>query len=425
MLERTIPPIGGSSPKNIEIRKAEFQKLKNGIPFFVLRAGTQPVVKIEIIFGKGGNYYEHRGGQALFTNKLLNSGTASKTSEQISDLFASFGVQLEIQPSFDNSSISIYCLEKHIEDVLPLFIEILSAPIYSEEEFEREKELQIANLRIQNKKTNILSSKALRSALFTTSHPYGKVLNENEIASLTISDLKDFKSINLSEIEVLISGSFSDHTLEVISTTFEGELNLLGYEKQPITEEIPVVSKDRHRITVDGSVQASIRMGKRMVRKGQKDYVKNLVTNHILGGYFGSRLMRNIREDKGLTYGIYSSIVNLEKASYLVIAADVKSDLSDQAIHEIHNELIELRTNTISHDELTRVKNHMIGTYQSELNSAFALAGKFKSIHQFGLGYEYYEEYLNTIKDITPSDILACANEHFKESEMNEIVVGG
>ncbi|MEL7003050.1 MAG: pitrilysin family protein [Bacteroidota bacterium] len=423
MIDRTSPPIVGSFPDVINIQRAESHQLKNGIPLFLLRAGTQPVVKLELLFKYGGNGYEDKLGQSFIANKLLNAGTSQYSSQLISSKLAEFGASIEITPGFDSSSISLMCLEKHLIAVLPVFISMTMETSYPEEELRREKDLQITNLRIQHTKTNVKASKSFRRSIFSSEHPYGNVLHEEALEHLDQSDMHDFHKSRLLDYDIVVTGSFSDSTLLFIKEAFESvEINQVNFEKAiEVPEILPPV---KLREPIDGSVQGSIRIGKRISSKNDEKYIQNLIPNHILGGYFGSRLMKNIREDKGLTYGIYSSIVSFKKASYFVVGADVKRELIDLAIDEIYKELDTLANVPIGQEELSRVKNHMIGSHQSELNSAFALSSKFKNIHEYSLGYEYYDHYLDTIKNVNPDQIMSSAKEHFSPSDMTEIVVG-
>lgn len=423
MLERTLPPTTGSFPEVINIQKAESHQLKNGIPLFVLRAGTQPVVKLELLFQNGGNGYENKSGQSFFANKLLNAGTACKSSSEISTKFAEFGASIEINPSFDGSSISLLCLEKHLVNILSLFISMITEASYPEEELTREKDFQITNLRIQQAKTNVRASKSFRNTIFPDGHPYGNVLNEDQILSLSRQDLQSFHRSHLTNYDILITGSFSDSTLSFIKQKFES-LECGSNKPTNVIPKPEIQSPLKLKHSIENSIQSSIRIGKRTINKQHDDYIVNLITNHVLGGYFGSRLMKNIREEKGLTYGIYSSIVNFKEASYFVIGADVKGEFVDQAIKEIYREINLLSEAAVTEEELLTVKSHMIGNFQSELNSAFALGSKFKNIHQFDMSYDYYDRYLTTVKSVTSDQILNCAQDHLNSADMTEIVVG-
>ena len=173
-----------------------------------------------------------------------------------------------------------------------------------------------------------------------------------------------------------------------------------------------------------GSVQSSIRLGKKSLLRSHADYVDVLFLSHILGGYFGSRLMKNIREEKGLTYGIHASLHALKNDSYLVIGADVNKENVDLTIDEISKELRRLREERIDSNELETARNHFIGGLQSELTTAFAHADKIKTIRLFGVGDQYYNSMINRIEKMTADDLLRAGETHFHESSFMQIAVG-
>jgi predicted Zn-dependent peptidase len=187
----------------------------------------------------------------------------------------------------------------------------------------------------------------------------------------------------------------------------------------------PTASRHFHqRIEKPGSVQSSIRMGKLAMNRNHQEYAEAVFVAHILGGYFGSRLMKNIREEKGLTYGIYASLHPLQHDGYLVIGADVNKENVDLTIDEISKELKNLRTQKISSEELHISKNHFIGSLQSEISTPFAHADKIKTIFLSGLPDDFYHNMVLTIDSITPDRIIEISTKHFHEDSLNQVAVG-
>jgi predicted Zn-dependent peptidase len=161
-----------------------------------------------------------------------------------------------------------------------------------------------------------------------------------------------------------------------------------------------------------------------MPTKTHKDFHSLTVLNTILGGYFGSRLMTNIREDKGYTYGIGSGMIPLKKAGYFFISTEVGVEVCNKAIDEIYIEINRLRNESISEKELILVKNYMIGSFLRSIDGPFALANRFKSIMEYDLDYSYYDDYISTIKNIKASDLLNLANKYLDPNSMTEVVAG-
>lgn len=422
MLNRSIAP-GHSSTYHIELNKAKRYTLDNGVPLFTLEDGKQPIIKLEVMFPVGGTYYEDKTATSLLALKMLREGTASFTSSQLSNHFAQYGAFIELNPSFDVSSISLYCLSKHLNTVLPYLVEMIFAPTFPESELKRIRQIEIQQLKQQQERTNIVASKKFRNLLFGSNNAYGKIINEDDLINCQQEDLMYFHQGHLKHIELIASGEVNASNIETINNTFKHVSRSSGSDNI-ITGHLPDSDTDTVKEEKTGALQSSIRIGRLVINKTHEDYIPLLITSHILGGYFGSRLMKNIREDKGFTYGIYSSIVALKHHSYVVIGTDVKKEFADNTIHEINKELDVLCSTPVGTQELDTVKNHMIGHFQSKLSSSFSLAEKFKNIHIHGLDYSYYDKYISTIEHITSQEIQDMANKYLRADSLKKVVIG-
>ncbi len=180
----------------------------------------------------------------------------------------------------------------------------------------------------------------------------------------------------------------------------------------------------KHFIEKPDSVQSAIRIGKLTIGKSHHDFVKLQVVSTILGGYFGSRLMSNIREDKGYTYGIGSFIAPMNQASYFGIATEVGVDITRQAIDEIYKEINRLSTDIMPNEELELVKSYLMGEILKSVDGPFALAERWKGMLLFGLDSEYFKKMIETISSITPEEVLDIAKKYLVADEMYEVVVG-
>src|SRR5690606_8798304 len=163
----------------------------------------------------------------------------------------------------------------------------------------------------------------------------------------------------------------------------------------------------------------------KLFTKEHPDFVKLLVVNEILGGYFGSRLMKNIREDKGYTYGISSAMVPLKNKGYFIIGTDVNKENTGNTLQEIYKEIETLQNSLVSEEELNTVRSFMVGSFLSEINTPFALADKFKGVHLYGLDYDFYDAYLHTVNNITSIEIQNLAHQYLQKDTFSEVVVGG
>jgi zinc protease len=184
-------------------------------------------------------------------------------------------------------------------------------------------------------------------------------------------------------------------------------------------------ARTRENLIVKEKVsQSSLRIGKILFNKTHPDFHGLQVLNTLLGGYFGSRLMTNIREDKGFTYGIGSALVSMHHSGYFFITSEVGVDMCNRAIEEIYHEIKKLRTQKISKNELDLVRSYMTGNFLRSIDGPFAIADRFLGIYEYGLSYDYYDRLINTIKTITPTQLAELSEKYLREDSMIELVVG-
>ncbi len=419
MLDRSVAPDFVKST-SFDLITPEHITLPNALELFLIPGGSQDVLKIELIFD-AGRWHETKWGSTFFTASLLNKGTKTKSSFDIAQIFDLYGAHIEINPGLDFVSVSLYSLSKNLKPVLDLLFEILTEPSFPEKEFVQSRTIYLQNLKVNFEKTSFLASKHFRKSLFGEQHPYGKELEESDINKLERPDFESTFSTLFQKFKVFVSGKWDQPTKQQIVSTFSNWITKSSNERTIASPSIKPLHK---KIEKEGSVQSSIRMGRTSVLRSHPDYVKSIFVAHILGGYFGSRLMKNIREDKGLTYGIHASIHALKHESYLVIGADVDKENIEITFDEIRKELKRLRTEKISADELETSRNHFIGGLQSEITTPFAHADKLKTIHLSNLPENYYQQMIDTLVQIKPSDIIDIGERYYNEESFFEIAVG-
>lgn len=415
-----------TAPKHAQIDSfllpsPEIYKLNNGASLFTLRGVSQQVIKIELVF-KGAKWDESKNGLSYFTAHMLEKGTATKTSFEIADFFDRHGASVEISAGLDFVSVSLFSLTINITKVLPLFLELVTSSVFPEDELILHKEIFKQNLKINNEKSSYVASKLMRQHLFGKSHPYGRSIEEDDVLQLNREDLKNFFHNHFELIQVFVVGSINDDLIRFLIS----ELGLItstakNQESSP-TYTITPSESSRH-VEKPNCIQSSLRLGKRMVNRSHNDYPALVLTNHIFGGYFGSRLMKNIREDKGLTYGIYSALNNLKNDAFLVIGADVNRVNKDLAIKEIKNELTTLCNEPLGPSELQAAKSHLLGSLQLEIANPFSVIEKIKAINLYGLHKNFYSDLFISILELKEPTIQRVVNDHFTD-ELIEVVVG-
>jgi len=421
-LNRAIAP-EFKTPSTVEITQPKASHLTNGIPFYLLKSGETPVIRIEFIF-KAGNYYESQAGLSLFTSKMLREGSQNFTGSELEEKIAFYGGFLEVNQGMDRVTVAVYILSKHLTNVLPVLIELITKPAFPEKEFLNLKNITKQNLKINLQKTSYLASAGFKESLFGKEHPYGRTLTEEAIDSIDLAKISSYYNnyFNSKNCIILVCGSGSEDFHKIFNDSF-GQLSWGKNHDAVVTNNSSQYYGER-KIEKENTVQASIRLGRMMFALQHPDYYKANLLIEILGGYFGSRLMKNIREDKGLTYGISASLVNLEHAGYFAIGTDVKKEFTEQTLEEIHKEINLLKTELVGEEELTTVKNYLLGSFLNSLTTPFALGDKFKTICFNNLNYSFYDNYLESMKTITASELQETANKYFTDSSFTEVVAG-
>ena len=412
--------------QQVSIPKIESIFLSNGIPLHYISVGEQPVVKLEISFD-AGNWYEKENGVSFFTAKMLGEGTAKYSSSQISAFFDQYGAFIEFGHGLDRANITVYGLAKYLPALLPMVQEILNNATFPEDELIKFKKIQLQTLSVNTEKTSFLANKIFRNTIFGDNHPYGKSLDEEAINTISRASLLEFyQSFWLNKKpRIFLSGKITETEVKLVEDFF-GDIKVQeGDKKQLDNTQVYRAEKKEILIEREESVQSSIRIGKQMMTRKHPDYFKMLVLNETLGGYFGSRLMKNIREEKGLTYGISSNIAPFSQAGYFVIGTDVKKEYTQLTIDEIHKEITILQKELIDAEELEVVKNYMIGSFAGSLNTPFDISDRYKVIFSEGLPTDFYDCYIQNIQAVTTEMVMEVANQHLSINSLDEIVVGG
>lgn len=412
--------------KQVTIPKIESILLSNGIPVHYISIGEQPVVKLEISFD-AGNWYEKQNGASLFVAKMLGEGTKKYSSSQISAFFDQYGAFIEFGHGLDRANITVYGLTKYLPTLLPMVKDILENAIFPEDELAKFKKIQLQTLEVNAGKTSFIANKVFRKKVFGDNHSYGNSLDEEAIQAINRNTLLDFyRNFWLGKKpRIFLSGKITGNEVNLLDDFF-GKNDVQSIVKDISLNKGEYVMLEKSvLIEKEDSIQSSIRMGKQMMTRKHPDYFNMLVLNETLGGYFGSRLMSNIREEKGLTYGISSNIAPFSKAGYFVIGTDVKRENTQQTIDEIYKEINILQRELIKEDELEVVKNYMIGSFAGSLNTPFDILDRYKVILSEELPLDFYDCYIPNIQAINAEMVLEAANQHLAIDSLVEIIVGG
>jgi len=407
---------------SISILDVKKETLNNGLNVLSLKQESFNTLKFEISIPKR---YDVSTNYALgyLTTRMLQEGTESLTSEEISDKIAMNGAFFEVNYSNDSISLQLYCLQPFFKELLHLVYDILYRPSFPNAEFENLKSRYIQQFLTNIEKTSYLASIYSKQTLFGEGHPYTVNTAISDIETIQLEMVKEYyqKAILEAKPVFYLTGEFGENEVNYIKDVFK-QINFKEDQYSLATQELNQFG-ERH-IHKDNAVQNTIAITAKSILKSHQDYHKLVVTNEILGGFFGSRLMKNIREDKGYTYGIYSRVIALKYDAYFYIGTDLKPAFVAPCLEEIKKEIHILRNEKVSSSELDVLKNYLLGRFSSSLSSVYDHMKKRKTIHHLHLKDTFFSEYLDTIKKIDSSDIMDIAQKYLDVDKFSILNVG-
>jgi zinc protease len=410
--------------ENITLIKPEHKKLANGCNIYSFSSGGQELVRIEWIFGNL-RFDPAKPLLNVAVNTLLTDGTGSMTAAQIADHIDFYGAFLQVDYSYDNSQVTLYTLTKHLASTLPVIKDIITNSVFPEKELETFVRNQQQKLQVSLQKNDFVARRLFNKAL-NGETIYGLAAEPEDFKSLKRDDLlAHFKQMyQPANCTMVIAGKVDEEALNLLSDTFE---NGWDNEAAPADTMQPPLNPSAERFFYTekpAALQSAIRIGTPFISRTHPDFPAMQVLNTVLGGYFGSRLMANIREDKGYTYGIGSGMTSFKQTGSFFISSEVGADVCRSAVTEIEKEVNLLKTELIAEDELSLVRNFMLGSLLGSLENVFSHADKFKNLYFAGLDYDYYERYTKTVKNITSEDLKALANKYWDFESFYKVIVG-
>lgn len=409
--------------ENIELIRAEERILSNGLKVFSVSGGEQDLVRIEFIF-ENIAYDSAKPLQTFAANTMLNDGTSELSSTEIADKVDYYGAFLQTEYSNDQSTVTLYTLNKHLANILPIVKAIVSDSVFPQVELDTLIRNQKQKLSVNLEKNDFVSRKTFSNVLFGDTL-YGYDIAAADYDKLDREQLVSYfrQAYQPKNCTVMISGKVNDDIFTLIDKYFGSDWsNILDADQNKF--QFSASAGAEHYIEKADALQSAIRIGQIAINRSHPDFPGLQVLNTILGGYFGSRLMANIREDKGYTYGIGSALVSLKSTGYFFIASEVGADVCSAAMSEIEKEIKILKEEPASEEELSLVKNYMLGSMLGSLENALSHADKFRNIYFSGLGYDYYSRYIETVKSISPEHLLQLANQYLDFSDFQRVIVG-
>lgn len=426
MLNRKTAPVITDAVKfHLDLPPHEKISLSNGVDVFLVNMGTLDTLMMNVVF-YAGNYFEPASLVASAANFLLKNGTRSKTAYEINEYFEYYGAFLSRHAAHETAELTLHCLNKHVDELLPAMAELISDSILPEEELMIYKKNMQQRLQVNLRKNDFVASRLIDTYLFGESHPYGRYSSMADYEALQVDQVRAFYKdfYQQGRCMIFVAGLLPENIQGQLEKYFGG-LPLRGSVKPALPEySLQPAKQKKYRITNDpDGVQGAIRISRNFPNRHHPDFQKMLVLNNLFGGFFGSRLMANIREDKGYTYGIHSYLTNLIQESDLMISTEAGKEVTEATIKEVYLEMKRLCDEPVPEEELQTSRNFMIGTLLGDLDGPFQVAGRWKSLVLNGLTENYFYRSVDVIKTVTAADLQELANKYLRPDDFYELVV--
>jgi zinc protease len=401
--------------------------LDNGLEVVLAESHTIPKFHGELLFRSGNAAASLRApGLAEMTAIVARTGTAQRTNRQVEEDLRRLGADLSSHAGADNSAIAFAGLSEFAEPLLSLVQELAREASFPESEFERERRQKLEEVKLAHTQPGFLASERLHKVLFGN-HPYALVgATEEQVKAYKREDLlsvfRDYYTPR--NALLLMVGDFdSAAMLETIQKVF-GSWN----GAPPIVSSNPEPPKPKNRhvhlVHVPGAQQAQILAGCHAITRKHPDWIKLGLTNSLYGGAFNSRLVMNIREDKGYTYSPRSAVNSLREYGYFAISAAVRSDVVAASLTEIFYELDKLRALPVPDQELADARNYVSGVFSLGLATQDGLLSQFATVAINQLPDDYLETYRTKVRSLTSDDVLFAARKHLDSANMQVVIVG-
>lgn len=414
-----LKPIG-----HIQLEKPEHIVFKNGLQVFVFHVPEQELIKAEFVFK---NLFEDPENPIRNSalSSMLKEGTSKLSSAQIASKIDYYGAYLVPEFSFDHNALTLYSLSKHVQAVLPVVHDVLTNAQIPQLELDTYIKNNKQSLQISLEKNDFVARRTFYHNLFGATR-YGRTVTQQLLSDLNQPDLISLykQQIQPQNATLFLSGNISNETIALFKSYFEEQWQ---GEKAIVLQNFVsegTGNKELQIIDRADALQSSIRLGKESLQRIHPDYPALQFVNTLFGGYFGSRLMSNIREDKGYTYSIGSMVANLNHAGFFSISTDVGTQYAADTLVQIQKEIDRLQQEKADDNELDLVRNYMLGSMLGSLESIFSHVDKFKSVYFSGLDLDYYQYYTDSILNIQADRVQDLAQQYLGYDDMLKIVVG-
>ena len=423
-MDRTIQP--EIQPlKNFHIQTPVRTTLPNGIPLTVINAGEQEVVRMDVLFS-GGRWQQSQKLQALFTNRMLREGTTKYTAATIAEKLDYYGSWLELSSSSEYAYITVYSLNKYLAKTLEVVESMIKEPLFPQKELQTILDTNIQQYLVNTSKVDFLAHRSLLKSLYGEQHPCGKIVMEEDYHTITPEVLREFyeQHYHSGNCSIFLSGKVTDDIISRVTDIFGIPFGQYQLQMPKLSFPFAAIPEKRIFTEREDAMQSAVKMGCTTITREHPDYPKLRVLMTLFGGYFGSRLMSNIREDKGYTYGISAGVVFYPDSGLLIVSTETDNEYVEPLIQEVYHEIDRLHLDPVSAEELRIVRNYMLGEMCRSYESPFSLSDAWIFIATSGLKDDYFARSLQAVNEITPAEIQDLAQRYLCKETLKEVIAG-
>lgn len=397
---------------------------KQGIPLYIYESKGLNVCRVDIIFS-AGTYQQSMPLETEAAAEVMTEASEKRSSATVSELFDFYGGFIQKGVSTHYTIFTLYAPNRTFPKLLPLFFELITSPRFSKRDLDRFKQRGSESLKVAQKKVENISYRIFKDRMFG-SHPYGVTPCVEDYSKLNTNSIRSYaKEFFVAErCSVVMSGDVNDNMIELLSQ------NILRIPSGKVLNE-------HHQITtpqmkgvevkeIANVMQSSVRIGAFTINRQDENYLNLYILNTALGGYFGSRFNKTIREEKGYTYGINSWLIGLPDAAYLSISTHTAVNFTKPLLLEVKNEIEKIKSSPISENELHQLRGYMLGDFARMFDTCFSLADNFIALLTNNIGFDYFDKRIEAIKSITPEILLTTAQNFLPcYDDMCIVVAGG
>lgn len=409
--------------KNVNTPPVETAYLKNGVPVYFVKTTNKDIS--EIIFNfDAGVWNQSQLLVASMTKSLLSEGTKYHSAKEIADIFDHYGAHFSSNSGMHSSSVKLMALNKYFPILVELVAEILNFADFPENELKIAKNKYKQQLIINLEEEDVIARNSLESVLYGDNCPYGWAAKPEDYDKLTTDLLKKFflKNFVAKKMKIIVASHKKQEIIDLLNKHF-GDFRSGAVETDIFRYNVKTgekyILKER-----DDALQSAVRIAWKMFERKHKDNVDMSILETFLGGYFGSRLMQNIRQKKGYTYSIYSALISYKYNGSFQIISEVKKENKFKVVDEIKNEILRLQNEPISDEELTNVRSYMMGGLLRGLDGNFTFTRTLHSFIVYDLGFDYLANFADRIQNITPKRLQELAQKYLKIDDMFTVIVG-